>query len=121
MRCRYLWSHDGLRWERTTAPVEWCNITYTDGSREMLSRRERPKWIMDPVQGYPLGLLSVSVPFRSLVWRRLTEIPLCHGCQEIFRMETAHQGVFPSTSHGGQSFTMATQIDHFTGGATSEL
>jgi hypothetical protein len=36
----------------------------------------------------------VSAPLRSLVWRLLTEIPLCHGCscQEIFRFETAHQG-----------------------------
>jgi hypothetical protein len=37
---------------------------------------------------------AVSAPFRSLVWRLMTEIPLCHGCscQEMLRVETAHQG-----------------------------
>jgi hypothetical protein len=42
--------------------------------------------------GQATRTVSVSAPFRSLVWSLLTEIPLCHGCQEIFRFETAHQG-----------------------------
>jgi hypothetical protein len=33
---------------------------------------------------------AVSAPFRSLVWRLLTEIPLCHAC-EILRMEPPGQ------------------------------
>ena len=73
---QYLWSRDGLSWERTTPEIPWCNVTYEDGSREKLARRERPKWIVDD-KGRPLGLLT---------------------------------GVFPTVSHGGASFTMATEI-----------
>jgi hypothetical protein len=49
------------------------------------------------------GAVRVSAPFRSLVWRLLTEIPLCHGCQEIFRFETAHQAVRRVPSGGGHA------------------
>ena len=65
-------------------------------------------------------IADVSAPFRSLVWRLLTEIPLCHGCscQEIFRVETAHQvgrparpgAPLPPHSHARQS--VLTLIDY---------
>lgn len=58
---QYLWSLDGLNWERTTPQVAWCNVTYVDGSREMLARRERPKWIVDD-KGRPVGLLTGVFP-----------------------------------------------------------
>ena len=75
---QYLWSLDGVNWERTTPSVPWCNITYADGSTELLQRRERPKWVIDPRTGYPVAMLN---------------------------------GVMPSSSHEGGSFTLATKID----------
>ena len=74
---QYLWSQNGIDWERTTPEVPWCNVSYADGSTELLKRRERPKWVIDPEHGVPVALLT---------------------------------GVMPSTSHGGNSFTMATEI-----------
>eukprot|EP01047_Picozoa_sp_COSAG01_P065514 COSAG01_NODE_8866_length_2631_cov_129.957741_1_plen_174_part_10 len=50
-------------------------------------------------------IADVSAPFRSPVWRLLTEIPLCHGCscQEIFRVETARQVAFITSIREGNN------------------
>eukprot|EP01065_Artemidia_motanka_P028168 TRINITY_DN3340_c2_g1_i1.p1 TRINITY_DN3340_c2_g1~~TRINITY_DN3340_c2_g1_i1.p1 ORF type:complete len:457 (+),score=95.51 TRINITY_DN3340_c2_g1_i1:166-1536(+) len=44
---RYAWSKDGMEW--TTAPdtVPWCDIQFSDGTNGTVSRRERPKWVVN--------------------------------------------------------------------------
>ena len=76
--CNYqaLWSLDGVDWHRTATLQPWCHITYSDGTTETMSRRERPKWQVDKA-GKLVGLLT---------------------------------GVFPTASHGKDSFTMAQSI-----------
>ena len=76
--CAYqtVWSKDGISWVRTAPVIPWCNVTYQDGTSEVLRRRERPKWVMDSKGGL-VALLN---------------------------------GVEPSVSHDGKTFTMVQQI-----------
>ena len=64
--CNYqsVWSVDGLHWNRTAAPQPWCSVEYTDGTREQMARRERPKWVVDK-KGRLVALLSGVVPTQS--------------------------------------------------------
>ena len=39
----------------------WCNITYEDGSREEIRRRERPQWVLGP-DGLPTHLMTGVLP-----------------------------------------------------------
>jgi len=62
--CNYqsLWSLNGIDWQRTTSPVPWCNVSLSSGGFELLRRRERPKWLVDPTTGAPVGLLNGVAP-----------------------------------------------------------
>eukprot|EP00040_Diaphanoeca_grandis_P023411 m.127286 g.127286 ORF g.127286 m.127286 type:complete len:497 (-) comp29262_c0_seq4:49-1539(-) len=45
---QYLWSLDGIAWQRTTQEVPWCrNIPYVDGTTNSLTARQRPKWLVN--------------------------------------------------------------------------
>eukprot|EP00049_Salpingoeca_infusionum_P012712 m.234410 g.234410 ORF g.234410 m.234410 type:complete len:111 (-) comp15256_c1_seq11:1378-1710(-) len=47
--CNYqmLWSQDGLHWKNNAPQKPWCDVTFSDGTKTTLSRRERPKWVRD--------------------------------------------------------------------------
>ena len=64
--CNYqtIWSIDGIRWNRTALPQDWCTIHNQDGSTERMSRRERPKWILDS-QNKLIGLMTGVFPTES--------------------------------------------------------
>ena len=46
--CSYqaMWSLDGLNWNSSTPTQPWCNVTFTDGSHTVFTRRERPQWLL---------------------------------------------------------------------------
>ena len=56
------WSLDGITWRRTAPVVPWCNVSLESGGFEQLGRRERPKWLIDPKSGAPIGLLNGVAP-----------------------------------------------------------
>lgn len=51
--CTYqlMWSTDGQNFNKTGGEQPWCDVTYQDGATEKLSRRERPKWILNTKGG----------------------------------------------------------------------
>jgi len=71
--CNYqsVWSTDGINWRRTAAPQPWCNVKYSDGTSERMTRRERPKWIIDKT-GNPAALLTGVEPASSHSGRTFT-------------------------------------------------
>merc|ERR1711924_213629 len=62
---QYVWSLDGVTWQKTTAAEQWCEVTYGDGSSEKMSRRERPKWLLD-AQGHATHLITGVQPPKSV-------------------------------------------------------
>ena len=65
--CSYqsVWSTDGANWRRTADPVPWCNVSMAAGNvgdYAVLRRRERPKWLVDPESGRPIGLFTGVEP-----------------------------------------------------------
>jgi len=77
--CNYLIavSTDGTNFRQIGQPKPWCNITYSDGSREILRRRERPQWVMGPA-GLPTHLMTGVLPaadsHTGLVWTMAVEL-----------------------------------------------
>lgn len=71
--CSYqsVWSTDGINWRRTAAPQPWCDVKYSDGTSERMTRRERPKWIIDK-NGNPAALLTGVEPASSHSGRTFT-------------------------------------------------
>ena len=71
--CSYLMatSRDGVHYRQVGQPKPFCNITYTDGTREVLRRRERPQWVMGK-DGLPTHLMTGVLPavgtHAGLVW-----------------------------------------------------
>ena len=64
-------SRDGVHYRQVGQPKPFCNITYTDGTREVLRRRERPQWVMGK-DGLPTHLMTGVLPavgtHAGLVW-----------------------------------------------------
>jgi len=51
---QYMWSTNGLEWNRTTSPQPWCTgVEYVDGTTDLdpLVTRQRPKWLVDRTTG----------------------------------------------------------------------
>lgn len=71
--CNYLIavSPDGVNYRQIGQPKQWCNITYNDGTTEILRRRERPQWVLGP-DGHPSYLMTGVLPAKDshfgLVW-----------------------------------------------------
>lgn len=57
--CNYqaVWSMDGLSWQATAGPQPWCEVSYGDGTTGKMSRRERPKWLLND-EGLPTHLIT---------------------------------------------------------------
>eukprot|EP00051_Salpingoeca_urceolata_P025641 m.463660 g.463660 ORF g.463660 m.463660 type:complete len:499 (-) comp20354_c0_seq10:37-1533(-) len=53
---QYMWSTDAINWNRTTPVQRWCDLTLHDGRNVTLSRRERPKLLIDAKTGQPVYL-----------------------------------------------------------------
>eukprot|EP00755_Sulcionema_specki_P001645 Sspe_Gene.3301::Locus_1080_Transcript_1_1_Confidence_1.000_Length_1223::g.3301::m.3301 len=62
-RYQYIWSRDGVHWNRTTPEVDWCTVNYMSGGSERLLRRERPQWLLS--KGKPVLLINGVVPADS--------------------------------------------------------
>lgn len=78
--CNYLMaaSRDGVHYRQIgEGPKPWCNISYTDGSREKLRRRERPQWVMGK-GGLPTHLMTGVLPTEDShggqVWTMAVEL-----------------------------------------------
>lgn len=54
---RYAYSTDGLDWHATSTPAYSLFVEYSDGTFELLERRERPKLVLDQ-QGLPVFLVT---------------------------------------------------------------
>ena len=56
-----IFSQDLLTIEARCHQKPWCNVTYEDGSREEIRRRERPQWVLGP-DGLPTHLMTGVLP-----------------------------------------------------------
>eukprot|EP00038_Savillea_parva_P015340 m.219916 g.219916 ORF g.219916 m.219916 type:complete len:452 (+) comp30738_c0_seq1:3-1358(+) len=75
----HAFSHDGITWHKPQGALDpTCtqfphacpamydnNITYTDGTTEVLTGRERPSLLFDPVTHVPIGLYNGWIPADS--------------------------------------------------------
>ena len=60
-RSHKIFSQDLLTIEARCHQKPWCNVTYEDGSREEIRRRERPQWVLGP-DGLPTHLMTGVLP-----------------------------------------------------------
>eukprot|EP00041_Stephanoeca_diplocostata_P009740 m.151947 g.151947 ORF g.151947 m.151947 type:complete len:501 (+) comp17877_c0_seq2:200-1702(+) len=61
--CSYqtVWSRNGVDWNVTTPHMPWCNLSMSDNTFEVVSRRERPKWLVGAA-GTPTHLFTGVFP-----------------------------------------------------------
>ena len=77
--CNYLIavSADGVNYRQIGEPKPWCNVTFNDGTTEVLRRRERPQWVLGP-DGHPSHLMNGVLPAKDshfgLVWTMATPL-----------------------------------------------
>ena len=74
--CEYqsAWSLDGIDWVRSAPAQPWCRVTYAGGAGgELLSRRERPKWVLGE-DGQPTHLVNGVLPTASHGKRAFTMV-----------------------------------------------
>ena len=55
---QYMHSDDGLSWESETEQVYWCDVSFVDGERASLLRRERPQWLFGKDGTMPTHLIT---------------------------------------------------------------